>query len=141
MLFQQMNHHLIFMLNRHIDEYYKEHGFESVISPPELKLNTKNGTQSVTPSLAVFGPGSRELPLLVADVDTQSCGPQKNFTDKINWYSEAGVRESWIFYTKDHLIIVRRQEENGFGKHKVYSESDMLVPDGLFPLFKDSVKR
>ena len=141
MLFQQMNHHLVYILNRHIEEKYKDRGYVSSVSPGEITLKTKNSSEKVSPAMVVYGPDSSEVPVLVVDVDTQSCGPQKNFTDKINWYSEAGISESWIFYTKDHLIIVRRQEEDGFGKHKVYGESDMLVPDGLFPLFRDSVTR
>lgn len=134
MLFQQMNHHLIFMLHRHIEEKAGMSGYKSVVAPGEIILTLKNGNQEkVSPGLAVFSPASDAIPILVADVDTQSCGPQKNFTDKIQWYSEAGITESWIFYTKDHLIIVRRQGEDGFGKHKVFSESDML--NGLFPFF------
>ena len=135
-MFAQMTHHLVFMLKRHIEEKYSNKGYK-VFAPADFSLLISGSQKKMTPAIAVFGPDSSEIPVLVADVDTQSCGPQKNFSDVIQTYASAGVSEYWIFYTKDHLIITRRKEENGFGKHKVFSESDLLVAEGLFPLFAE----
>jgi len=133
MHFQTINHHLILLLDRHVQSLYSERGYKSVISSEEISLTLPGGiTKQVTPAMAVFGEKGNH-PVWIVDIDVQSCGRQISFTDRIELYSKAGIKEHWMIFTKDHIVVVRKNEGDGFGKPVVYGENDMLVKGGIFP--------
>lgn len=134
MIYQTMTHHLILMLNRHLGERFSHMGYTSTIAEEvRLELSGNERTQ-IKPSLAVFH-NSSDQPVMIADVDLQACGRQEVFTEKINQYDRSSVKEHWLFYTKDHIIVVRRKEGNSFAKPIIFGESDLFTGGGLFLAF------
>ena len=130
MFYQTLNHHLILHLDRYIRSEYPN---MSVSSSEEITLTLPGGTaKKVTPAMAVFGE-DKTKPQWIIDIDVQSCGRQISFTDRIEIYSKAGIKEHWMIFTKDHIVVVRKNEGTGFGKPVVHGENDMLVNGGIFP--------
>ncbi len=88
----------------------------------------------------VFGPQG-ETPLLIADVDSQACGPQESFSQRIRIYSESGVGEYWIIYPKDRIVVVRTgTPEGGFSKPTIYDEEGS-IPCAALPIAPVKVRR
>ncbi|MDH5655564.1 MAG: hypothetical protein OEZ34_06620 [Spirochaetia bacterium] len=135
MLYQTLNHHLILMLKRFLDEKFSESGYQVVVNPENYHLNIKDGSSiPFKPALAVYGDDS-SMPLMLADLDLQACGRQEYFTEKIQQYENSSVKEHWLFYTKDHIVVVRRKENDQFLKPVIYEESELFRRGGLFPEF------
>ena len=131
-MFARMNHHLVGMLQRHIQSNFAEQGYETKMSP-EIEMDHPDGrTLKINPAMAVYAKGS-DKPAMLVDVDIQACGRQEYFTERVQAYEAAQIPEHWLFFTKDHIIVVRRLGEDGYGKPKIHGEEELLVPGGIFP--------
>ncbi len=70
---------------------------------------------------------SNSVPDFIAHVDAQSCGNMTDFSDWIKDFGEAGVKEFWLIYPRDRIVVKRLLNNEGiFGKPEIYSEEDRI---------------
>ena len=139
MHFSAVNHHLILMLQRYLNENVIDKGYKVLLNPESFSLSLpEEGRIEIKPAMAVIDLQTEE-PVLIADLDLQACGRQEYFTEKIQQYAKSRLKEHWLFYTKDHIIVVRKREGDVFSKPVIFEEAELLRRGGLFPSFDPSI--
>ncbi len=131
--------------------------------PLEIHLKYEEGEESgemvIQPDVALFfeenfpGEFSSEgekrveaVPDLLIEIQSPGCGSE-NINRRMEFYWKAGIKEHWLIFPLDRVIVARRRGEDGvFKKPEVYSEADMIslaiLPEitvDLYPVFNPSL--
>lgn len=95
-------------------------------------ITLPSSSQDYPVDLAVYLDPAVNCPDFIAHVDAQACGRMEDFSGWIRECEGSGVKEFWLIYPRDRIVVVRTINGDGkYNKPDIYSDEDS-IPVNLF---------
>lgn len=131
------------IINRRFDAYFYQQQCNMYFAPFDVRLPKKGETEIhtvVQPDLCVVCDESKldergclGAPDLVVEILSPG-NSKKEMKDKFEIYQEAGVREYWLVYPLDEMVLINVLEDGGY--HTQNPIVDDWVTSRIFPELK-----
>lgn len=131
------------IINRRFDAYFYQQQCNMYFAPFDVRLPKKGETEIYTvvqPDLCVVCDESKldergclGAPDLVVEILSPG-NSKKEMKDKFEIYQEAGVREYWLVYPLDEMVLINVLEDGGY--HTQNPIVDDWVTSRIFPELK-----